>query len=160
MDETYIGRVVADELWALRDRIAENIRANGQNATGKTIESMNVQQNPDGATLYGRRYFGALETGRRPYSGGSKRGLSEAILEWLNAKGIHKPGVTDQSLAIAIARSINKKGTQLFRQGGRNDVFSQEIEKATEEITKKFSILMTAEVTSELMKRRKEYNFT
>lgn len=126
-----IYSILSDELLDLQYRIAQNIIHNGQEATGKTIESLDVKM--DGAyhgTLVGRKFFSALETGRGQTMTltPSTPTLQERIYEWLLAKGITADdGKSDLSLSWAIAKKIHKQGTKLFRDGGRKDVYSNEI---------------------------------
>ena len=65
------------ELAALRQRITDNMREAGEWATGKTAESMVVEIRDESdltrGLLYGRAFFGALETGSRPWAKPTKR---------------------------------------------------------------------------------------
>lgn len=126
-----IYEILSDELTNLGIRIAQNIVKNGQYATGKTVQSIMTEM--DGAyhgRLVGRKFFSALETGRArtKVTTPSNPTLQERILEWLIAKGITPTdGKSELSLSWAIARKIHKQGTKLFREGGRTDVYSNEI---------------------------------
>lgn len=105
--------------------LTEQIRNNTPKVTGKTAQSLGyeVRATRDEATLTitAKPFFRVVETGRGPtrtnYEKGEKT-LVEAIKEWLSAQG------KEQGLAYAIAKSIHKKGTKLYQQGGRKDVFS------------------------------------
>ena len=123
-------KILFDELTALRDRIAANIIQQGSNATGKTIASLQpeVEAKADGfeANLYARAYFGALETGAKPWKNAVRfkrfvpRVFAEQIQEWIDAKGL------DLS-AYAVAKTIIHEGTKLYREGGRDTIYSKEI---------------------------------
>ena len=103
----------------------EQIKANTPKVTGKTAQSVGyeVRATRDEITLTitAKPFFRVVETGRGPtrenYVKGEKS-LVEAIKEWLSALG------KEQGMAYAIAKSIHKKGTKLYQQGGRKDVFS------------------------------------
>jgi len=73
-----LKNAVIPELEVLKDKIAANIHSEGKNASGKTIESMQVLETDKGAKLIGRSFFGVLETGRKP----GKRPPYENIYQW------------------------------------------------------------------------------
>ncbi len=121
------------ELNDLRLRIIDNhIRAR-QKASGRTIASLRVEVTENSGILWGRKAFGTLETGRRP--GRVPKGFYKIILDWIEAKGIRveKP----KTFAYFIARKIAKEGTQLYRDGGRDDIYSKEIDKTIKTIMEK-----------------------
>lgn len=146
-----IQRIVGDELERLKLAIINNMRQADAVATGRTIASLAVETNPTGGTLYGRKFFGALETGRRPTtaSTASNPPLYARIMEWMSAR--HIVGQTERetkSIAFAIAKSINKHGTRLYQQGGRNTIYSQEIPQTIERIGLQLSDLLASEFQS------------
>lgn len=109
---------------AKRDIIANHERA-GQVASGKTRDSLNVEVISDTtsatATMYGRKYFAALETGSRPWKKQYKhppKPFVETIAKWMADKGI------DGVSAYLVARKIMREGTRLYRDGGRQDIFT------------------------------------
>lgn len=133
----FIDNVLREELEQARQLIISHIHANGQNASGRTIASMHVEIDGDGGTLYGRNYFGVLETGRKP--GRVPRSFASIIRQWMEDKGLHGTPIPykadrphkytpqergDMSMAAAIAHTIKTKGTRLHRTGGRDDVYS------------------------------------
>jgi hypothetical protein len=104
-------------------RMTDEIRSKTPKVTGKMSNSLayEVSQTPTQATLKitARPYFRVVETGRRPTPDKKpSRKMIENLKEWLQALG------KEQSLAWAIATNINKKGTKLWRDGGRKDIFS------------------------------------
>lgn len=156
--------IVRDELLSLRSRIIANHIAAGQKASGATIESMVVEMTKDGGILYGRFPFKGLETGRKP--GRVPANFRQIILQWMQDKGIKAtpipynrqpserwtPKYTPQergdiSLAGAIAHKIAEKGTKLYREGGRDDIFSQEIPNTVEAIYSKVTSYFSMEIT-------------
>ena len=143
--------IVAEELVKLKEAIAANMYAEGAVATGNTIRSMKVITEEYGARLVttGRMPFGVLETGRR--GGAVPLGFEVIIKQWMEVKGIHSDKVkpyrgnkyasaqerADWSMAAAISHTIQRSGTRLFRQGGRNNIYSNVIPQAVQAITNK-----------------------
>lgn len=130
--------IIHEELERARQIIINHIRINGQNASGRTIKSLHVEQpTEDEGILWGHRPFGVLETGRR--SGRVPYRFHAIIRQWMRDKGLHgepMPYKTDRphkytpqergdlSMASAIAHTIATKGSKLHRDGGRGDVYS------------------------------------
>lgn len=158
-----IAQVLTEELSRLAERIKENHRRAGQVASGRTLRSITYEVREDGGSLFGRFPFGTLETGRR--AGGTPLGFAQIIRQWIIDKGlpvqpipyIRKPSKKWQpkyspeerglrSMAGAIAHKIRTQGTSLFRQGGRADIYSNEIpdtiERVTQRISKVFSLMV------------------
>lgn len=122
--------VIGEELEALRKTIIAHHLAAGQRASGRTERSLRIELTEDAGTLYGRRAFGTLETGR---SGGRvPKGFYQVILQWMKDKGIQvdKP----KSFAYLVARKIAAEGTKLHREGGTVDIYSKEIPKTVQNI--------------------------
>ena len=160
------SEIVAEELDELRKRIIANMQREGAVATGNTIRSLRVEQRPFGAALVSaqRMPFGVLETGRK--GGKVPIGFAAIIYRWMQAKGIHATDLkkpknpldamqgnqekADRSLSYAIARSIMRRGTKLYREGGRDTIYSQEIPKTLEKIREKLSQLVAAEVLEQI----------
>lgn len=129
------------------ETLVSDIKKNIPNATGKTSRSLEYKVVNDkgkkSLLIYGRKYFAALETGRKPRQSSniSNPSLSHNILEWMDAKGM-APDLPDkkrENLARFIAYRINKFGTKLFQSGGRNDVFSEPFKKLTDKLQKEIS---------------------
>ena len=145
-------KVVSEELESLRQRIIENHLRAGQKASGRTIASLHVETDNDGGILFGRKAFGTLETGRR--GGKVPKGFYHIIYQWMQDKGIQveKP----KSFAYLVARKIAREGTKLYRQGGRDDIYSSEIPKTEESILSRITGLLSAEVESININSKKE----
>lgn len=160
--------VLLEELNALAERIKANHKNAGQVASGKTLRSIHVETSEKNGTLYGRAYFGVLETGRR--AGRVPRNFTDIIRQWMKDKGVHadpipykrkpsdkwKPKYTaqergDYTLAGAIATRIRKEGTELYRKGGRTDIFSNEIPITTENIMNRLALIFERDITSETL---------
>lgn len=115
---------------AKQDIIANHERA-GQVASGKTRESLSVEVKSDPfsvtATMYGRKYFAALETGSAPWKKQythPPKPFVETIAKWMTDKDIE--GVS----AYLVARKIMREGSALYRLVGppSNRIFTPVIE--------------------------------
>lgn len=125
-----IRNILLEELEDLRKRIAENMGRADQIVTGKTRDSMQVSVQGNAGVLTGRRAFATLETGSRPWSKPPKRVpkfFADLIGEWIDAKGLDLN-------KWAVAHTIIHKGSKLYREGGRADVYSPELQKTIDRI--------------------------
>ena len=131
------------ELNAFKQRVIENHIRAGQKASGRTISSLRVEITSDGGIVWGRKPFATLETGRK--GGKVPRGFYKIIYDWIIDKGLifEKP----KSVAYLIARKIAREGTQLHRDGGRDDIYSKEVERTTEIIMEKVLGIFERDVT-------------
>lgn len=145
--------ILVQELEELQFRIADNMRSAGQVASGNTIKSMHVESEEYKASLIGRAFFGVLETGSAPHRQKANPPIDffSIIKTWMKFKGIH--GIDDRetnSIAWAITKTIEKKGTKLYRKGGRADIYSNEIPVTLQRIDDRLFNLVRAEVTSSI----------
>lgn len=155
--ETVPRIILQEELEALRLSIIGNHLKAGQKASGRTAASLRVEVSEDSGTLWGRNAFGVLETGRK--GGRVPKDFQGIIMQWMRDKGIRPapiPYLTDRPhkytpqqrgelrMSYLIARKIRREGTKLFRAGGRQDIYSPEIEKTMERIeTRMVSLIKT-----------------
>ena len=151
-----IKQTIEYELTSLKQRIIENHIRAGQKASGKTIESMQVVVEQLGddyvGTLYGRQFFGNLETGNKPWKNQPMRVprfFHDIIQEWIEAKGLSLN-------AWAVSYKIIHEGTQLYRQGGRDDIFSNEIQKTIDSLGKGLIALYDMQITEMITLNNKE----
>lgn len=124
----------------------------GQKASGRTIASLRVEVSDDGGVLFGRMAFGALETGRR--GGRVPKGFYHIILQWVKDKGISVEN--PKTFAWFVSRKIAREGTSLFRSGGRADIYSNEIPKATDNVLNRIRGLLSDSVESINLNSSKE----
>lgn len=136
---------------AKRDIIANHERA-GQVASGKTRDSLSVEVTSDTtsatATMYGRKYFAALETGSAPWKKQYRhppRPFVETIAKWMTDKGIN--GVS----AYLVARKIMREGSKLYRDGGRQDIFTPVMEDIEQRIDAQLSSILETITTKTLI---------
>lgn len=158
-------KIVREELTRFMEKVRANHRAAGQVASGRTSASMHVEVRENEGTVFGRFAFGTLETGRKP--GRVPGNFRDIIRKWAKDKGISiapipykrqpsekwRPKYTPQergemSFAGAVAHRIATSGTTLYREGGRDDIYSNEIPRTTEAIMKKVLKLFTVDVES------------
>lgn len=166
---TSIAQILTEELGTLRTTIINNIRATGQWASGKTAASMAVMVSGNIGELVGRKAFGTLETGRR--GGRVPRNFEAIIYDWMMAKGVHAEPIPyktsrphkyseqergDRTMAYFIARTIRREGTRLYREGGRDDVYSRAIPLTIERINSRLSGIYVAAVTEQIKLNTKE----
>lgn len=157
------SEVVVSELTALKDRIAANIMSSGENASGRTIESLEVVEDGHSFRLLGRLAFGTLETGRK--AGKVPATINDIIKQWAIDKGIKadpipyirkpsekwQPKYTpqqrgDMSMVGAIVHKIKTEGTRLYRDGGRNDIYSPQIDETINTIQERLAVIFKTEV--------------
>lgn len=122
--------VVRSELDVLRLRIIENHLRVGQKASGKTIASLHIELSENGGILWGRQAFDVLESGRK--GGKVPKGFYQIIQQWVKNKGIQVDN--PKTFSYFVARKIAREGTQLYRNSGRDDIYSKEIEHTTKVI--------------------------
>ena len=161
--------ILMEELQTLKAQITANIRATGQWASGKTAASMAVNVSGNIGELVGRRAFGTLETGRK--GGRVPRNFEAIIYDWMQAKGVHAEPIPyktsrphkyseqergDRTMAYFIARTIRREGTRLYREGGRDDVYSRAIPLTIERINSRLSGIYVAAVTEQIKLNTKE----
>ena len=104
----------------LVNNIRADIGSHGQNATQQTSQSLRFEIVESGSKvsfkLFGRAYFMTVYTGRKPTPDKKpSREMIQNISQWVGARGIN------ESAIWAIAKDIQLKGTQLWRDGGRLD---------------------------------------
>jgi hypothetical protein len=115
MDQT-----LQDYLNTVRQQIIDIATEKGMNATGETLASLDVVPTQNGYALQANSSIYFMEHGRGPTHPGATQGnpnLVEVIEDWLEAKGLNIN-------AYAVANTIRKKGTKLFRAGGNSGVLS------------------------------------
>lgn len=143
------GQAVYVSLDSLRQRIIDNMTRAGQHASGRTADTMRVDVQQNGTTirgtLWGRPFFGTLETGSRPWSRADEYErvpywFARIIRDWIDAKGLSLN-------EWAVAHKIIHGGSKLYREGGRDDIYSSEIPQTMTEIGKQMVALYDMEIT-------------
>lgn len=165
-----VEATIQKELSLLKERISNNIRSQKANASGETIKSMQVIREEWGGKLVGRSFFSVLETGRKP--GKIPYNFVGIILQWMAVKGINATPITykrkasdrwqpkytpqqrgNMAMAGGIAYNTKKLGSKLYREGGRENIFSNEIPKTIEAINRSVLQIMKIEVKQSIMRK-------
>ena len=115
-----------DILQAFGDRMTGELRARIPTATGRTRDGVRLEVTESRIRIYAPLHLKAVIDGRGPATGDGQADepLYKRILEWMDVLGIEgklyerKDGSlqdqlkADIGMAVAIAKSINKKGTK------------------------------------------------
>ncbi|MBQ5648137.1 MAG: hypothetical protein IIV16_03325 [Alistipes sp.] len=151
-----VRQIVAEELEQARKNISENIEREGKRASGKTQESMVVSVTDEGTatvgTLSGRAFFGALETGSKPWATQYKRVplfFAEIIGDWIADKGLDLN-------PFAVATKIMRKGSKQYREGAITTVYSEEIDATLERINKRVMGVFDATIAESIKRTNNE----
>lgn len=168
-DNRVPAQIMREELERARQLITNHIRINGQNASGRTINSLHVETTAEEGVLYGHRPFGVLETGRK--AGKVPYGFRGIILQWIRDKKIQvtpMPYKTDRphmyteqeraemSMAGAIAYTIAKRGSALHRSGGRDDVYSNVVPQTLERVRARLISLIGMDISHIVINSNKQ----
>lgn len=165
--EVDVARVLQEELARARATIISNMEAAGQRATGRTADSMSVAVEGEGVHYTGlltaRPFFGALETGSRPWSKQYTRKTKDGrevpsppkffvdiIDEWATAKG----------LALSpylVARKIMTDGSKLYRDGGRTDIFTPVVDTTFKAVAERLFVMFDHTITTSILDTIKQY---
>lgn len=132
-----IFEVIQDKGIDLINNIRVNLGSTGTNATVKTSQSLRIELKQEGTkyslTLFGRPFFMTIQTGRRPTPDKKpSREMIDNLREWVNARGM------DESAVWAIATNINKRGTKLWRDGGRTDIVDPAVDTFVNDVGQAF----------------------
>jgi hypothetical protein len=124
-------------------------------ATGKTLDSLEVQRGDRGVTLLGGKAFGLNRVDRPYVEGGRGEGTVppyQDIAEWCVARGLAK-GMDDKKIINAIRWSIAKKGTRRFRENDPRDIVTGVVtDQRVEEIMNRLLAPAILEASSEIIK--------
>lgn len=145
-----VRKIVEEELAQAKANITANIDSHGKRASGKTAESMTVTVADEGSavvgTLSGRAFFGALETGSKPWKTQYKTApkfFADIIAEWAQNKGV-------DANPYAIATTIMRKGSKQHREGPITTIFTEEIDATVGRIQSRVMALFDVAVVESL----------
>lgn len=161
--ELEADRIVSEELDAGRQKIIENHIAAGQRVTGATVGSITITVTTNSGVTTGamdaREYFAALETGTQPWRSqhfrrrrdgsvypSAPKWFVDIIAEWIATRGI------DIS-AWGAATKIMTEGSALFRNGGREDIFTPEITALSDRIADRLAGLFDAQIVESILRQ-------
>ena len=144
-----IKGIVEDELLKLAERIRQHHTEAGQVASGRTRNSIKVETSGGTVvtgTLYGRAFFGTLETGSKPWRTQyttPPRPFVQTIQQWIDDKGLNLN-------AFLTARKIMLEGSKLFRDGGRSDIYSNEIPETLDAIAERVTKIYEMQIVESI----------
>lgn len=145
-----VSDILTRTLEKVKAKIQERIMSEGRSASGRTAASLEVIVNGTKGAIMGSSSLLSMQRGRGP--GKVPYGFFDIIKQWIRAKGIQVTPIPSKresilspeerglnSLAGAIAYTIMKKGTKLYRSRGYNDIFdsalNEELEALGNQIT-------------------------
>lgn len=145
-----INDVLAQWAEGVISGIRQNLDSTGTTASGRTKESLRYVVDNGTLTIFGRPYFRSVEEGRGP--GGIPYRFQDILYEWAQAKGILSNfGDTEakqRSALYMVGQFIRKNGTKLYRNGGRDDIYTDVIESEMPKLNE----LLTAAITETIAK--------
>lgn len=160
-----VDKLIMDALDELKETIQKRLRETRTNASGKTSKSLEVVNKGHSYQLLGREYFATVERGRAP--GKTPEGFVGIIKQWIVDKGLRYEPIPYKrqesakwsplyspeerglhSMASAIAHTIRTKGSELYRTGGYDDIYTVPIEDTVKGIASKLSDGLMLQVTS------------
>ena len=107
-----IAETIKEFLERVSQKIVQDQNAKNITASGLSAQSLRTEVDTDGGKLFGIDYFKYQVRGRAP--GGMPP--VKSIEDWIVSKGIHpEGGGTIEGMAWAIAKKIEKNGTEIFR---------------------------------------------
>jgi hypothetical protein len=154
-----IKQILSDGLAKLRENIIANHEAAGQVASGRTKASIAISVDDSHGVMTGRRAFGTLETGRK--AGRVPKNFHAIIRQWIIDKGISVDAIPYarkgggkytpeerglRRMAHFIAKKIAAEGTVLHREGGRTDIYSNEIPQTVQSIEEQVGAMFTVKI--------------
>lgn len=122
-------------------------------ASGKTRDSLRVDNRKKGFTIFVGAQINAIIDGRKPTKTGAKKGsptLQKIILDWIKVSSItpRESSMSLESLSWAISNSIHRDGVK-----GKGDIFAGIITKSRiDSLTKTILKDRLPEVQSDLIK--------
>jgi hypothetical protein len=149
--------IVQEALDGIVEDIRRNLADTNTNASGRTSASLEVVMRTDGGSVLGRPYFQSVEKGRPP--GPVPYNFRSIIRQWMADKGIAAPAIPyirqpserwqpkytpeergAMAMAGAIAHTIKERGTLLYREGGRTDIYTDVLDRRLAEMGEKLSL--------------------
>lgn len=157
-----VGSLITRHLENVKVKIQERMSQSGRNASGRSSASLTVEADNTHGILWGGSQFLVMERGRA--AGPVPKGFFEIIYDWAKAKGLAskvRPRFERQSqdsalrsFAGAVAYTIMKKGTKLYRDKGYNDIFTTAVNEELEVLSDELIAVQTdsvAEINNDLL---------
>lgn len=147
--EAKVNSLLWYEMQLLRLDIINALDHADKTATGLTAESIQIVTSNNSMQLQAPSHLLTLEEGRGPArnSNSDKQQFIENLKAWILAKGISYKDENDlQRLAGFFRWYINKFGTKQYRQGKREEIVTDTIERFKKSVNGKLTDLYTAEL--------------
>lgn len=131
--------ILSSEGQKFSENVRKNINSKGITKSGKTVASIH-EETPDGKTLivWGREDFQNIETGTSPQQAQTKNATKfrANIYEWSKYLPItFKNDKQRYFFAWRVTDKIYQFGTKLYREGGRKDIYTNEIQPLLDSIS-------------------------
>lgn len=147
-----LDSVLSDWGNRLAERIKSNLDTTGTTASGRTKDSIEVVAIDGELTIYGRRFFEGVETGRP--AGKIPYRFQDIIRQWMDDKGIAdqfgQKEWQKRNAAYLIAQKIKDSGTKLYRDGGRDDIYTNVITEMLPELEEKLTIAVKESILRDM----------
>lgn len=147
-----LDSVLSDWGNRVAERIKSNLDTTGTTASGRTKDSIEVVALDGELTIYGRRFFEGVETGRP--AGKIPYRFQDIIRQWMDDKGIAdqfgQKEWQKRNAAYLIAQKIKDSGTQLYRDGGREDIYTNVITEMLPELEEKLTIAVKESILRDM----------
>jgi len=125
-------------------KVVSNILKAKKNRSGETVRSIRVDAQNQDLIVWGRENFHNMETGTSPkemkasISTLSYLSVRSNIAAWSKYLPLEFVNVKERFIfASNVVRNIQEKGSLLFQQGGRKDIYSNEEEALLKNISDK-----------------------
>ena len=125
-------------------KVVSNILKAKKNRSGETVRSIRVDTQNQDLIVWGRENFHNMETGISPQemkasiSTLSYLSVRSNIAAWSKYLPLEFVNVKERFIfASNVVRNIQEKGSLLFQQGGRKDIYSNEEEALLKNISDK-----------------------
>lgn len=143
-------KIIREELEQLKADIIYRHEQSGQVASGKTRASFSIENvSNEGGELWGNKYVGVLETGRKP--GKVPYQFRDILKRWALAKGLTFKDEKDLNrFAYFVAQKIRNEGTKLFRSGMREDIFETPIKDFTERLNERIYAVYQKQIENQI----------
>lgn len=151
MENENVINYIYSKVEELKNEIIRRHKAAGQYTTGKTASSFRVEKYDKGVRLYGAKYAGVLERGRKP--GKVPFNFMDILIKWADAKGISFRNQTDaRSWAWCVSRKIRNEGTKMYAEGRTEDIFTTPVEELKSKLKKGIPSVFKTEIINKIFK--------
>ncbi len=151
-DATTSQQILELGLHNLKDAIIQRSTDAGQRASGRTYDKIATQNiSATHGELWGPTWIAVLQDGRGP--GPVPREFAAVIMEWATFKGISwasSDPATFERWAKGVAWSIHRRGTQLYRSGGKLDIFTTPVAEFERWLVEQLGIFYKALIANEI----------